>query len=58
MEYRFIVESTKIEDVSLSYETATSEANIKADKTVCTKWAYHKERNFASNYFIFLKILF
>ena len=25
---------------------------------VSTEWTYHKERSFASNYFIFLKILF
>ena len=34
-----------------------SEANVKTNKMVSTKWTYHKER-FASNYFIFLKILF
>ena len=35
-----------------------SEANVKTNKTVTTKCTYHKERSFASNYFIFLKILF
>ena len=25
---------------------------------VSAKWPYHKERSFASNYFIFLKVLF
>ena len=35
------------------------EANVKKDRMVTTKWAYHKERNFVSNYFIFfLKVLF
>ena len=28
-----------------------------ANKMVSTKWTYHKEKNFASNSFIFLKIL-
>ena len=34
------------------------EANVKTNKMVSTKWPHHKERSFASNYFIFLKILF
>ena len=25
---------------------------------VTTKWVYHRERSFVSNYFIFLKVLF
>ena len=58
MEYRFLVESTNIENVSIAYKTVMSEANAKANRMVTTKWAYHKERSFASNYFIFLRILF
>ena len=58
MEYRFLVESIKIENASFPYKTAISEANIKTNKVVTTKWIYHEERSFASNYFIFLKILF
>ena len=54
----FLVESTKIENASFPYKTAISEANAKANKMVSTKWTYRKERSFASNYFIFLKILF
>ena len=54
----FLVESTKIENASFPYKTAISEANVKTNKMVTTKWTYHKERSFASNYFIFLKILF
>ena len=34
-----------------------SEDNVKTNRTVSTKWTYHKERSFASSYFIFLKIL-
>ena len=58
LEYRFLVESTKIENASFPYKTAISEANIKTNKIVTTKWSYQKEQSFASNYFIFLKILF
>ena len=48
----------KIEKASFPYETAISEANIKTNRMVTTKWAYHRERSFASNYFIFLQVLF
>ena len=58
LEYYFLVESTKIENTSFPYKTAISEANVKTNRMVSTKWTYHKERSFASNYFIFLKILF
>ena len=58
LEYSFLVESTKIENTSFPYKTAISEANVKANKMVITKWTYQKERSFASNHFIFLKILF
>ena len=58
LEYRFLVESTKIENASFPYKTTISETNVKANRIVSTKWTYHKERIFASNYFIFLKILF
>ena len=50
-----MVESITIESVTYPYKTALSEANV---KTKSTKWIYHKERSFASIYFIFLKILF
>ena len=53
LEYRFLVKSAKIESASFPYKTALSEARM-----VITKWTYNKEWNFASNYFIFLKILF
>ena len=54
----FLVERTKIEKASFPYKTAISEANVKTNRMVTTKWAYHRERSFASNYFIFLKVLF
>ena len=58
LEYHFLVESTKIENASFPYKTAISEANDKTNKMVTTKWTYHKERSFASNYFVFLKKFF
>ena len=35
-----------------------SEANVKTNRIMSTKWTYHKERNFASNYLISFEILF
>ena len=58
LEYRFLVESTKIEDASFPHKTALSEANVKRTRMGSTKWTYPKERSFASNYFTFSKILF
>ena len=58
LEYSFSVESTKIENESFLYKTAISEAHVKINSMVSTRWTYHKERSFTSNYFIFLKILF
>ena len=58
LEYRFLIESTEMENASFPYKTAISEANVKTNRMVSTKWTYHKERSLAGNYFIFLKILF
>ena len=52
--YHFLVESTKIENVSHPYKTA----NGKTNRMLSTKWNYHKERSFASNYFFFWKFCF
>ena len=57
LKYRFLVESTKIENVSYPYKAAVSETNVKSSRMVSTKWNYHKERSFASNC-LFFKILF
>ena len=57
LEYRFLVERTKIEKASFPYKTAIPEANVKTNRMVTTKWPYYRERSFASNYFIFLKVL-
>ena len=54
----FLVEGTKMENASIPYKTAISEANAKTNRMASTKWNYQKERSFASNYFIFSKILF
>ena len=57
LEYRFLVERIKIEKTSFPYKTAISEGNVKTNRTVITKWTYHRELSFASNDF-FLKVLF
>ena len=43
LEYRFFVEGTKIENASLSYKTAISEANVKTNKMMSKKLTYYKE---------------
>ena len=58
LEWRFLVESTKFENASLPLKSAISEANVKTNWMVTTKWIYHKEGSFASKYFIFLKFCF
>ena len=58
MEYRFLVEATKIENTSLPFKTALSKANVKTNRMVTSKWTYHKEWSFANNYLIFLENLF
>ena len=54
----FLVESTKIESPTFPKQATLSEANVKTNRMGSTKWTYHNERRFSSNYFIFLKILF
>ena len=55
LEYRFLVETTKIENTSFPFKTALSKANVKANRMATAKWTYHKESSFASNYFIFFR---
>ena len=56
MKYRFLIESTKIENASFSHKTAMLEANVKTNRVVSTNWVNHKER---SNYlFFFWKFCF
>ena len=49
MEYRFLVESIKIGNITFPYKTALSEANVKKNRIGSTKWTYRKVRSFASN---------
>ena len=57
LEYRFLVETTKIENIIFIQKTALSEPNVKTNKMATTKWTYLKGRSFASNYFIFGKFV-
>ena len=52
LEYRFLVETTEIENTLFPFKTALSEATVKTNKMTTTKWTYNKEWSFASNYFI------
>ena len=56
MEYRFLVEATKIENASFPFKTALSEANVKTSKMATTTWTYHKEWSFAVTAYFFWKI--
>ena len=41
---------------NISHKFDLSDANVMAKRTGSTKWIYHKERGFTSNYFTFLNI--
>ena len=58
LEHCFLVESTKIDNLVFPNKAALSEASVKTNSVGSTKWTYHKKRSFASNYFLFLKMLF
>ena len=51
LQFRFLLETTKIENASLLFKTALSEANVKTNRMGTTKGTYHKECSFPSNYF-------
>ena len=53
LEYCFLLESTTIENATFPYKTTLSKANIETNRMESKKWTYHKEQNFAANYFIF-----
>ena len=57
LEYRFLVESTKIENASFTYKNAMSEANVKTNSIVSAKWTYHKEPVTASFFWKFYSSL-
>ena len=40
LDYRFLVESTKINNITIPYETALSEANVQTKRMRNTKWTY------------------
>ena len=42
LEYRFLVESTKIGNITFPYKTALSEAIVKTNRMGSTKWIYPK----------------
>ena len=49
-EYRFLVETTKIETTSLSFKTALSKANVKTNRMTTANWEQtNKEWSFVSN---------
>ena len=54
----FYLQLTKTENNSFPFKTALSEANVKTNRMATTKWTYHIEWRFASNYLIFLEKLF
>ena len=58
LEYHFLVESTKIDNITFPYKPTLSKANVKTNRKGSTKLTYHKEQSFASNHFPFWKILF
>ena len=58
LEYGFLVETFKNNNTSLPFKTALSEGGVKTNSMATTKWSYHKEYSFASNYFIFFKNVF
>ena len=58
LEYRFLIETTKIENTSFRFKTTLSEANVKTNRVATTKLTYHKEWSLASNCFIFSENLF
>ena len=53
LEYRFLVEATKIENTSFPFKPALSEANVKANRMATTKWTFHKVWSFARSYLVF-----
>ena len=58
LEYRFLVESTKIENAWFSYKTAISGANVKTNRMMSTKLTYRKERSFPVTTLFFRKFCF
>ena len=54
----FLVEATKIEITPFPFKTALSEVKVKTNRMPTTKWTFHEEWSFTSNYLIILENLF
>ena len=52
VEYCFLVESTKIENVTFPNKTTLPEINFKKSRIGSSKWTYYKEQTLARNYFL------
>ena len=57
LEYRFLVESTNVENTIFQYKIDLSETNVKTNSMGIVNWTYHKEQSCSSKYFIVLKML-
>ena len=57
LKHGFLVETAKIENTSSPFKTTLLEANVKTNRMATTKWTYHKEWSFASNYLLLLENL-
>ena len=55
MEFHFLVEIAKIENVVFQYITTLSKASVKTNRMGSINWDYHKEWNFASNCYIYFE---
>ena len=55
LEYRFLVESTVIENATFPYETVLSKANIKTSITKNMKWSFQKKKKNLLIKTVFLK---
>ena len=58
LEYRFLVQTTKIDNTSFPLKTTLPEANVKTNRMATTKSTQLKEWSFSSDYFIFPENLF
>ena len=58
LEQLFLVQSLKIKNATFLYNAALSEPNVKIKRMGSTKWTWHKERSFVSNYLVSLRICF
>ena len=58
LEYCFLVESTKIDNITFPYKTALSEANVKTNRMGSKKQTYHINGVFPVTTFLFRKFCF